>query len=163
MFQSLKHKTFNEGVWTWSTSCLQVHGDSHWWNAWHHVDGDTEPAVFQLECFTVFVQIKLEENPEWQKKTQNVFSLKKETLKHCLHGWTFCVCVGLFYILYRGTVIALYTDTRAFLQLQTDFRYCLILRCSKRYSDSRFHLQQQHQQVSELNFTLYCFFQFLLL
>lgn len=32
---------------------------------------ETRSPMFQLECFTVFVQIKLEKNPEWQKKTQN--------------------------------------------------------------------------------------------
>lgn len=116
MFRSLKHKIFNEGVWTWSTSCLQVHGHSHWWNAWHHLDGDTEPAAFQLECFTVFLQIKLETKSRVTEKDTKLFLMTKETLKHCLHGWMFCVCVGLFYILQRGTVIALYTDTRAFLQ-----------------------------------------------
>lgn len=31
---------------------------------------ETRSPMFQLECFTVFVQIKLEKNPEWQKKRQ---------------------------------------------------------------------------------------------
>lgn len=54
---------------------------------------ETRSPMFQLECFTVFVQIKLE-TKSWVTEKET-----KETLKHCLHGWMFCVCVGLFYIL----------------------------------------------------------------
>lgn len=59
---------------------------------------ETRSLMFQLECFTVFLQIKLETKSRVTEKETQLFLMTKETLKH-LHGWMFCVCVGLFYIL----------------------------------------------------------------
>lgn len=63
-----------------------------------------------------------------------------------------CLCRSVLHITAWHSYCSLHGHAR----FPTDFRYCLILRSSKRYSDSRF--QPQRQQVSELNFTLYCFF-----
>lgn len=63
-----------------------------------------------------------------------------------------CLCRSVLHIIAWHSYCSLHGHAR----FPTDFRYCLILLSSKRYSDSRFQLQRQ--QVSELNFTLYCFF-----
>lgn len=112
---------------------------------------ETRSPMFQLECFTVFVQIKLEKILSDRKRD------KRDT--ETLFAWmnVLCLCRSVLHIIAWHSYCSLHGHAR----FPTDFRYCLILLSSKRYSDSRF--QPQRQQVSELNFTLYCFFQFLLL
>lgn len=53
---------------------------------------------FSSNVSPFFLQIKLETKSRVTEKDTKLFLMTKETLKH-LHGWMFCVCVGLFYIL----------------------------------------------------------------